>query len=186
MTKFTKKTATPKDPKLTAMGFTNQTFSSIRKKKVGTKSAKITPGTTGNRFAALRDKYDDDSYAGKLVYGSSAEEDEMEWESEENGSGEEDKVAKDKRTRRREARRRKKAKGKTAKEGNGAASSIYTIVTGPVYEMLEAQGYHATFRAAISGREVKFYGTIFVDDGDVVRNEPHHKSSLRDIRDHAK
>ena len=39
MTKFTKKTATPKDPKLTAMGFTNQMVSSSGKKKVGTKSA---------------------------------------------------------------------------------------------------------------------------------------------------
>ena len=63
---------------------------------------------------------------------------------------------------------------------------MYTVVTAPVYEMLQAQGYQATFTAAISGEKVEFFGTVFVDDADAIRTAKKPKTPPSTLANDAK
>ena len=71
MTKTSQKTTAGSSPKLTTIGFTNQMPSTHQKKKTQAKMVTVTLRLNENHYVSLQDKYNEDSYAGIVAYGSS-------------------------------------------------------------------------------------------------------------------
>ena len=57
-------------------------------------------------------------------------------------------------------------------QGNGAGPQIWALVSTPVLNMLQSEGFGALFWTALSGDKVSFVGYSFVDDTDLIIAHP--------------
>jgi hypothetical protein len=54
-------------------------------------------------------------------------------------------------------------------QGNGAAPASWAVISTPMLEIMRKHGHCITFKASISGDELKIVGFAFVDDKDLLR-----------------
>lgn len=66
-------------------------------------------------------------------------------------------------------------------QGNGAAPTIWALVSTPILNALRKAGYGAAFKCSISGEEFRLVGYCFVDDSTIVQIAPSPDTPIRDI-----
>jgi hypothetical protein len=57
-------------------------------------------------------------------------------------------------------------------QGNGAAPTIWALVSTPILNALRKKGYGAAFKCAITKNNFKLVGYCFVDDSTIVQITP--------------
>jgi len=65
-------------------------------------------------------------------------------------------------------------------QGNGAGPQIWAIVSTPILDLLQQEGYGAVFKALASRDHIKFVGYSFVDDTDLIQTGPMLHSTAAD------
>jgi len=63
---------------------------------------------------------------------------------------------------------KKKGPPQGAGQGNGAAPTMWAVVSTPMLEVMREEGFCTVFKALISEEEIKFVGYAFVDDTDLI------------------
>jgi len=59
-------------------------------------------------------------------------------------------------------------------QGNRAGPQIWAVVSTPILDLLQQEGYGATFQASVSGNLIQFVGYSFVNDTDLIQLAPQY------------
>jgi len=65
-------------------------------------------------------------------------------------------------------------------QGNGASPQIWAIVSTPILDLLQQEGYGAAFKALVSGDHIKFVRYSFVNNMDLIQTGPTLHSTTAD------
>ena len=68
-------------------------------------------------------------------------------------------------------------------QGNGAGPAIWAVVSTPIFNSMRQRGYGIFIRAPYSGSDFFFVGYAFVDDTDLVVNDPSATASVSSVID---
>ena len=67
-------------------------------------------------------------------------------------------------------------------QGNGAGPTIWAVVSSPVMDIMQNEGFGIDVKAPISGEGIQMIGYAFVDDTDLVQTGCNAKEALEQMQ----
>ncbi len=65
-------------------------------------------------------------------------------------------------------------------QGNGAGPQIWAVISTPILDLIQKEGYRAAFKVAVSRDQIQFVGYSFMDNTDLIQTRPTITSTMGD------